>query len=101
MDANLKAMWVEALRSGEYKQGNGYLEKNGLHCCLGVLCAIQDSEWKRYWQDDAMEEEALYTEKLPPKLSASLTPTTCRHLANMNDDGSPFAEIADYIEANL
>lgn len=35
----LKAQWVAALRSGEYKQGHGELRTNGgtRYCCLGVL----------------------------------------------------------------
>lgn len=33
--------WVEALRSGNYKQGAGFLCKDGKYCCLGVLCHIQ------------------------------------------------------------
>lgn len=36
--------WIEALRSGEYRQGKGYLNryKNGesLFCCLGVACEV-------------------------------------------------------------
>lgn len=41
----IKAQWVAALRSGEYKQGQGGLQSitaDGVatHCCLGVLCDI-------------------------------------------------------------
>lgn len=41
---NIK-QWIKALRSGNYKQGNGYL-KHGkdndiYHCCLGVAIEIQ------------------------------------------------------------
>lgn len=36
--------WVEALRSGDYKQGLGMLsnldEKDIRHCCLGVACEV-------------------------------------------------------------
>lgn len=31
-----KERWVENLRSGKFKQGKGYLGKNGRYCCLGV-----------------------------------------------------------------
>lgn len=36
--------WVAALRSGEYEQGTGFLNKNGKYCCLGVACdlAVKD-----------------------------------------------------------
>lgn len=39
---NIKKLWVDALRSGEYEQGKNVLrniEKNTF-CCLGVLCDI-------------------------------------------------------------
>jgi hypothetical protein len=31
---------VDALRSGEYQQGRGYLTKDGRDCCLGVACKV-------------------------------------------------------------
>jgi hypothetical protein len=49
VNERVKKLWVEALRSGEYKQTRGKLkhqtEDGGLeHCCLGVLCEIHDKE---------------------------------------------------------
>ena len=32
--------WVEALRSGEYKQGTGRLRSGDEYCCLGVACDV-------------------------------------------------------------
>lgn len=44
MDQEIKAQWVEALRSGEYHQGTGRLHHisggQSLYCCLGVLCEL-------------------------------------------------------------
>lgn len=40
MDQTIKADWVKALRSGEYEQGSGSLNKAGKFCCLGVLCDL-------------------------------------------------------------
>jgi hypothetical protein len=40
MHPEIKAMWVAALRSGEYVQGYNALESDGEFCCLGVLCHI-------------------------------------------------------------
>jgi hypothetical protein len=35
------AKWVEALRSGDFKQGKGALRTiDGSYCCLGVACEI-------------------------------------------------------------
>jgi hypothetical protein len=44
VNPEVKAKWVAALRSGEYEQGSGVLNKDGKLCCLGVLCelAIKD-----------------------------------------------------------
>lgn len=41
MNPRVKTLWVDALRSGNYKQGRGALHDviNG-HCCLGVLCDL-------------------------------------------------------------
>lgn len=33
-------LWIEALRSGEYKQGRGRLEDRAGYCCLGVACKL-------------------------------------------------------------
>lgn len=41
MDPEVKVKWVEALRSGQFKQGEGYLKtRDGCNCCLGVLAEI-------------------------------------------------------------
>jgi hypothetical protein len=40
MKRSVMKKWVEALRSGEFKQGIGSLCKDGKHCCLGVLTDI-------------------------------------------------------------
>lgn len=40
MNQEVKAQWVTALRSDEYKQGRGYLVVDGNSCCLGVLCDL-------------------------------------------------------------
>ena len=44
MNASVKKQWVEALRSGEYKQGIHTLrrqcEGQDQFCCLGVLCDL-------------------------------------------------------------
>ena len=40
MNADIKAQWTAALRSGEYVQGQNYLNIDGKLCCLGVLCEL-------------------------------------------------------------
>jgi len=51
MKLEIKKMWVEALRSGKFKQGTKVLRSiNDEFCCLGVLCELHrqnhpDKEW--------------------------------------------------------
>lgn len=48
MNEEIKEQWIEALRSGEYKQGRTALHRVNLEdslqpdefCCLGVLCEL-------------------------------------------------------------
>jgi hypothetical protein len=41
MNKKVKKLWVEALRSGEYKQTDGQLRNvHNSFCCLGVLCNL-------------------------------------------------------------
>lgn len=50
LDPEVKAKWLAALRSGEYRQATGRLHKlptettEGGYCCLGVLCNIMGAE---------------------------------------------------------
>lgn len=60
MKPEIKQQWVEALESGEYRQGNGVLQTaDDRYCCLGVLSdlavkagviekfqATKDSPWE-------------------------------------------------------
>lgn len=40
MNGDKLKLWIDALRSGEYPQGTGQLNKTGKYCCLGVLCEV-------------------------------------------------------------
>ncbi|NJO64367.1 MAG: hypothetical protein HC836_41225 [Richelia sp. RM2_1_2] len=49
MNQEVKKRWVEALRSGKYKQGEQCLTQidddgQRLYCCLGVLCDLAAKE---------------------------------------------------------
>jgi hypothetical protein len=60
MNEQLKEDWLEALRSGEYTQCDGTLERpDGSNCCLGVLLDIMDAPWihdegefRRYYETE-------------------------------------------------
>lgn len=38
LDPEIKALWLETLRSEKYQQGMRYLHYAAGYCCLGVLC---------------------------------------------------------------
>lgn len=40
MSPKVKKLWIEALKSGEFKQGVTYLQKDGCFCVVGVLCEL-------------------------------------------------------------
>lgn len=44
MNPEVKAKWIAALRSGDYKQTQYHLRDDYGFCCLGVLCDIYASE---------------------------------------------------------
>jgi hypothetical protein len=116
MNKEIKDKWLKALRSGEYKQGQNYLKQNCevyRYCCMGVLVDIGlEGEWReilssgRYKfypagenEDGRTFHEFINGQEYLDKLS--ITMEQQKALANMNDDGIPFWQIADWIEENL
>jgi hypothetical protein len=127
MDAQLKAKWVEALRSDEFKQGSGQLHdrKENSYCCLGLLCRVMGADFGPAAEaDEEAFSEYDYVPVIGGKVLSSgedeeLKSSVCEDLGipdqfeliAMNDGhsgaGRPavrkhtFAEIADHIEKNL
>ncbi len=105
MNKAIKKKWIDALRSGQYRQTRDKLKsRNGGFCCLGVLCDIQDATWR--WKEGDLYfvgQEAF----LPPeKYRHDLSHETICNLAYRNDGEEgyhkhSFSEIANYIEDNL
>jgi hypothetical protein len=108
MNQEVKAKWIQALRSGKYKQGQAYLRKDDSYCCLGVLCDLNES---RQWTPINHPVKKIYSpfpdedhEVLPKNISewANLTGFDQEELIELNDtDNYTFEQIADYIEENL
>lgn len=128
MNPEIKKKWVDALRSGKYTQGRGYLrDENNRFCCLGVLCdvlapegwteTVEDpdydgDEYRGYYAfieqlpEACNHEEVKYTTHLPHGIRK-----VCEvenqfaaqdQLIDMNDEKrASFHEIADWIEENL
>jgi hypothetical protein len=115
MPAELKTQWVEALRSGKYKQGTGGLYDPYLKtfCCLGVLehCAMDGnveiivggnytSHKTRYKAMPSFEFYKEYGINFP--LFEETGHTAATRLADMNDVAEmDFHSIADWIEKNV
>lgn len=118
MNPEVKALWMAALRSGEYHQAMGSLHYRSEipgFCCLGVLCdlavkagvtdqrAIPNGERTGYRCNNGTYETAY----LPDTVLewAGLThanPTVAdTSLAFENDRRRPFTEIADLIDQYL
>ena len=97
MDAELKAKWVNALRSGDYRQAKGALKYAGGFCCLGVLCDLQGANF-----DNIKQQFGTLSLCHSPSDFLGTVPDGIRtKVAEMNDYGASFLEIADYIETNL
>ncbi|WP_441235620.1 hypothetical protein [Bradyrhizobium sp. 930_D9_N1_4] len=108
MDANLKAKWVEALRSGEYKQARNALRDGNRYCCLGVLCKVAGLPIRNDGlgvEGHGVGGKSSYSSYEP--IFNLVGGFDQSHPLSMRNDGAgnfkphTFKQIADYIEANL
>lgn len=103
---NARRKWVEALRSGKFKQANGVLwaapglgRKHETFCCLGVYCRLVDPKFPR-----AADYEALHTAVFPENVrpKSPIPEMAQGSFAALNDDfGWSFKRIATLIEKNI
>lgn len=112
---------VKALKSGEYKQGEGKLvNDDDCFCVLGVACNISetDLEWEReLWLGEPVWFIGNHCNQLPYEIGKefgfynsvggrrdggliSIRGGLYHNLLDANDCGVPFKDIADYIEKN-
>lgn len=104
MDATYKEKWLEALRSGNYEQGKGFLKNWDKYCCLGVLCSIHPDTVADGSGFVIKGERGYHDTYLPDTIAENLglDENTLDNLVDMNDEeGKTFSEIADWIEVNL
>ncbi len=116
MNPEIKAKWVAALRSGKYKQGESALRIDQTYCCLGVLCALYAKDYGKRWSaalsyddpdngrggfpSDSVVEWAGLPQRDPHVRVQGDEPYDST-LAEQNDMGATFKEIADIIEREL
>lgn len=127
MRASIKGEWVERLRSGEYEQGTGHLQRDGQFCCLGVLCEMAvekgviekvpsqlDPKMTMYGGNGVWDGGILTPDVRDWAGLESVSPilpvdqftgdgrgARTRVLAALNDRGLSFDQIADLIEEHL
>lgn len=111
MKKEIAEKWVEALRSGKYKQGKASLcevqGKTAKYCCLGVLCDILKSPYRKISVYKGYGDETGFeTGFLPDAIMAESGMQTfygklgASSLTVLNDAGNSFGYIADIIEDN-
>ena len=111
MNEQVKEKWLSSLRSGDYQQTKSCLHKEDGFCCLGVLCDLYGKEHNVEW--DLVEDENYYRFQgrqthLPSSVKEwagveDCNPYICNRysLAQLNDGGSTFKQIADLIEEHF
>jgi hypothetical protein len=108
----IKKRWLEALRSGKYKQGKKLLRSyNNEFCCLGVLQdLVEPDEWilrieefSRHVPRYCYQTTDAYWSQLSREVleHVNLSKTDMITLSVLNDNGISFEEIAQWIEENL
>lgn len=103
-------LWLEALRSGKYKQGTGSLKKKNRYCCLGIGIELYNKHHKQKVQFPSLEKRqdlALSSGLIRVRKWLKLCngvggiKNGCCLLASMNDCGDSFKKIANFIEKNI
>lgn len=105
MNKTIKAKWLKALRSGDYKQTRRTLRDcSDKYCCLGVLYDVctNGMQWKftnSHWEIDGGNGVALGDNF---RHECEITQPDHQHLMKMNDSlRADFNEIANYIEETM
>lgn len=113
MNPTVKAAWIAALRSGEYKQGYGKLRTNYStekeYCCLGVLCDlyIKTSD-EAYWEGcDFRDKNGGDSYILPDsvmqwaELNSSNPLTSVVYPEHNDSNKTPMSELNDTLQWNF
>jgi hypothetical protein len=121
VNQEFKQKWVNALRSGNYKQCKYKLHNEEGFCCLGVALDVGDFKGRwvprqleagfqgsqeryvelfYYWQSENEFNEGVIPASVREEIGLSWE--THQRLSAMNDhNGYSFDEIADFIERRL
>jgi hypothetical protein len=109
---DIAMQWVAALRSKRWKQTQGTLKDEHGNCCLGVLCEVLNKRYVlrvydgKYEFDgstatlphDVRQRAQIKTGEAAPFRRVTIDGATFYSLADANDGGCTFEQIADWIE---
>lgn len=112
MKQEIADLWIQALKSGEYKQTRRALRQGDAFCCLGVLCDLHSKHsGEKWYMDQSGDGWYLHNTGLLPepvftwagmKTSAGVyqydVPLS---LSSHNDHGMSFEHIAEIIKEHV
>jgi hypothetical protein len=107
MNKDVAKKWVDALRSGEYRQARAVLRDGDSFCCLGVLCDLyrleHGGEWKQYGAFMLPDGTSIRPSDVPnggkvAKWIGFRHHVNASKYASLNDTGNSFSGIASVIE---
>lgn len=99
MNADIKAEWVNRLRSGEYEQGRSRLRTGDKYCCLGVLCEIAVENG--VIPEPTVDYDEIYRYGGGNDNSISTLPETVVDWAGLGDNTEPTAPFADDVQLSV
>lgn len=97
--------WIKALESGRYRQTRGQLRevnwKTASYCCLGVLCNLEKEKGQKWDGSEFLAGVPLdgYVNYPPDSILKKLNVSDdlSNTLADMNDSGKTFKDIAAFL----
>lgn len=115
MNPEVKQLWLDALRSGEYRQTEEVLHDDKGFCCLGVLTDLYRQQIGGAWVDNDLgyyefidvNHRDNETDILPwtvvnwAGLKDQVPHLADNYISDLNDQGMSFKEIANLIEEQL
>lgn len=95
-----KRAWVDALKSGNYKQTECCLNDKHGHCCLGVACDVfQKIEGRGHWVE-LLGEETSHGFEVGEKMEEFVLPDEVAHWLMGNGEYNPFL-LREYFKGNV